>query len=128
MTHCHLGTGPKTRGTEAVVNQCLKLHHQYKCVFLLRVCCSHGDLGGFIESADPVHEILLVVGLQEELPHPGIDDYQTTGQRGTSNNAVLEHHGNTDNRQKYAHEVWTFLEASGSGTDPAGPPAALPVG
>lgn len=43
-------------------------------VFLLCVCGSHGDLGGFIESADPVHKILLVVGLQEELPHPSIDD------------------------------------------------------
>lgn len=36
---------------------------------------SHSDLGGFIESVDPVNEILLVVRLQEELPHPGIDDY-----------------------------------------------------
>lgn len=38
------------------------------------VCLSHSDLGGFIESVDPVHEVLLVVGLQEELPHPSIDD------------------------------------------------------
>ncbi len=38
------------------------------------VCVSHCDLGGFIESVDPVHKILLVIRLQEELPHPGIDD------------------------------------------------------
>lgn len=35
---------------------------------------SHSDLGGFVESVNPVHEILLVIGLQEELPHPSIDD------------------------------------------------------
>lgn len=35
---------------------------------------SHSDFGGFVESGDPVDEILLVVGLQEELPHPGVDD------------------------------------------------------
>lgn len=35
---------------------------------------SHSDLGGIIERADPVHKILLVIGLQEELPHPSIDD------------------------------------------------------
>lgn len=35
---------------------------------------SYGDLSGFIESVDPVHEVLLIIGLQEELPHPGIDD------------------------------------------------------
>lgn len=37
---------------------------------------SHSDLGGIIERADPVHKILLVIGLQEELPHPSIDDLQ----------------------------------------------------
>lgn len=41
---------------------------------LLCVCVSYSDLGGIIESVDPVHEILLVIGLQEELPHPSIDD------------------------------------------------------
>lgn len=41
----------------------------------LFVFYSHSDLGGFIESVDPVNEILLVICLQEELPHPGIDDY-----------------------------------------------------
>lgn len=41
----------------------------------LFVFYSHSDLGGFIESVDPVDEILLVIRLQEELPHPGIDDY-----------------------------------------------------
>lgn len=41
---------------------------------VLHGCWSHGDLGGLIESADPVHKILLVIGLQEELPHPSIDD------------------------------------------------------
>lgn len=47
---------------------------------LLAVCVfvhSHSDFGGFIESGDPVDEILLVVGLQEELPHPGVDDCVT---------------------------------------------------
>lgn len=43
--------------------------------FPLFVFYSHSDLGGFIESVDPVDEILLVIRLQEELPHPGIDDY-----------------------------------------------------
>lgn len=41
----------------------------------LFVFYSHSDLGSFIESVDPVDKILLVICLQEELPHPGIDDY-----------------------------------------------------
>ena len=35
---------------------------------------THRDLGGFIEGVDPVHQVLLIVGLQEELSHPGVDD------------------------------------------------------
>lgn len=45
------------------------------CVFCLS---SHSDLGGFIESVDPVDKVLLIIGLQEELPHPSIDDLQMT--------------------------------------------------
>lgn len=30
---------------------------------------SHCDLGGVVQNADPFHQILLVVGLQVELPH-----------------------------------------------------------
>lgn len=45
------------------------------CVFCLS---SHSDLGGFIESVDPVDKVLLIIGLQEELPHPSIDDLQVT--------------------------------------------------
>lgn len=41
------------------------------CVLCLS---SHSDLGGFIESVDPVDKVLLIIGLQEELPHPSIDD------------------------------------------------------
>lgn len=44
----------------------------------LYVSMPYSDLCGFIESVDPVHKILLVIGLQEELPHPGIDDYLIT--------------------------------------------------
>lgn len=43
-------------------------------LLIFYVCVSYSDLGGIIESVDPVHEILLVIGLQEELPHPSIDD------------------------------------------------------
>lgn len=38
------------------------------------VCLSYSDLGGFIESVDPVHQVLLIIGLQEELSHPSVDD------------------------------------------------------
>lgn len=44
------------------------------CVSSVGVCLSYSDLGSFIESVDPVHEVLLIIGLQEELPHPSIDD------------------------------------------------------
>lgn len=44
------------------------------CTFLCVFVSAHSDFGGFIESGDPVDEVLLVVGLQEELPHPGVDD------------------------------------------------------
>lgn len=42
---------------------------------------SHSDLCGFIESADPVHKVLLIIGLKEELSHPSIDDYQIRKQQ-----------------------------------------------
>lgn len=50
--------------------------NRMSCVDLCRLCMclSHSDFGGFIESVDPVHEVLLIIGLQEELPHPRIDD------------------------------------------------------
>ena len=49
----------------------------FACVCVCLCVCvhlSHSDLGCFVESVNPVHEILLVIGLQEELPHPSIDD------------------------------------------------------
>lgn len=51
------------------------------CTFLRVFVSAHSDFGGFIESGDPVDEILLVVGLQKELPHPSVDDWVATTDR-----------------------------------------------
>lgn len=34
---------------------------------------AHRDLGGVVEDIDPLHQVLLVVGLQVELPHACIN-------------------------------------------------------
>lgn len=35
---------------------------------------THCDLGGVVEHVDPLYQILLIVGLEVELPHTSIDD------------------------------------------------------
>lgn len=57
------------------------LHHQEtgppidpsECVCVC-ACDAHSNLGGVVENADPLHQILLVIGLQVKLPHPSIND------------------------------------------------------
>lgn len=38
------------------------------------VCDAHSNLGGLVQDTDPFHQVLLVVGLQIKLPHPGVND------------------------------------------------------
>lgn len=68
------------------------------CVFCLS---SHSDLGGFIESVDPVNKVLLIIGLQEELPHPSIDDLQVTKKRALGAKEKVKVHSSVTIRLQY---------------------------
>lgn len=37
---------------------------------------THRDFGGVVEHGDPFHKVLLVIGLQVELPHSGVDNWR----------------------------------------------------
>lgn len=42
------------------------------------MCEAHGNLGGVVQNTDPLHQVLLVVGLQIDLLHARVDHCRQT--------------------------------------------------